>query len=46
MEYDSSEGIHTIPGETVKGDRFEEYWPDENGLYELILQIFYDKVDA
>lgn len=46
MEYDSSEGVYTIPGETVKGERFEEYWPDEDGLYELILQIFYDKVDG
>lgn len=31
-------------GETVMGDKFEEFYVDESALYEMILEIFYEKV--
>lgn len=36
--------IHTMEGETVMGERFEEFYPDETALYELILEVFYEEV--
>ena len=36
-------GIYEIPGEVYYG-KFEEYHADDTALYELILNIFYDKV--
>ena len=45
MTYDSSEDMHNIPGEVVMGEEFEEFHVDDDGLYQLILEIFYDKVD-
>lgn len=38
------ENIYTVPGETVMGEEFEEYNVDEDALYELILEVFYNKV--
>lgn len=38
--YDAS-SLYTVPGETVMGDKLEEYHVDEIALYELILQVFY-----
>lgn len=34
-----------LEGETVMGEEFEEFYPDEDALYQLILDIFYDKVE-
>lgn len=31
-------------GETVMGDQFEEFYVNENALYELILNVFYEEV--
>ena len=36
--------IYSIPGKTVRGDQFEEFYPDKQGLYEMVLDIFYEKV--
>ena len=44
MSYDSSEGMQSIPGEVVMGEQFEEFYADEDALYKLILDVFYDKV--
>lgn len=50
MEYDfSDEDMYTVPGETqmgkpVDGKSFEEYYADEEGLQELIMQMFYEEV--
>lgn len=44
MNYDSSQGIHEVPGEVVMGEQYEEFYADEEGLYQLILDVFYDKV--
>ncbi len=45
MSYDASQDMHSVPGEAVMGDQFEEFRVDEEGLYQLILDVFYDKVD-
>lgn len=39
-----SEGnMYSVPGQVVKGDVYAEFIPDEEGLYELILSVFYNK---
>lgn len=37
--------IYTLEGETLQGERFEEFYPDYNKLKELMLQVFYEPVD-
>ena len=44
MNYDPSQGIREIPGEVVMGEQFEEFYADDEGLYQMILDVFYDKV--
>ncbi|MDE5716330.1 MAG: LCP family protein [Lachnospiraceae bacterium] len=38
-------GFYLMEGETVKGEEFEEFYLDEDALYELILDVFYEKVE-
>ena len=38
--------IHTLEGETVMGEQFEEFYPDEEALYRLILEVFYEEVQT
>ena len=45
MSYDSSQDMHSVPGEVVMGEQLEEFHVDEEGLYQLILDVFYDKVE-
>lgn len=40
----SKENLFTVPGETVMGEKFEEYHVDEDALYDLIIQVFYEEV--
>lgn len=40
----SSDNMYTIPGSTDTGNRFEEFYPDEAGLKDLIMEIFYTPV--
>ena len=35
--------IHTLEGEVVMGEKFEEFYQDDTALYELILQVFYEE---
>lgn len=44
MSYDSAEGMREVPGEVVMGEQLEEFHADDDGLYQLILDVFYDKV--
>lgn len=39
------DSFYTLAGETVMGERFEEFYPDEDALCEMILEIFYEKVE-
>ena len=45
MTYNSEQDMHSVPGEVVMGDQFEEFHVDEEGLYQLILDVFYDRVE-
>lgn len=36
--------LYTLEGETVRGEKFEEFYLDETALYELILKVFYEEV--
>lgn len=46
MDYEYEESrMYTVPGETVMGKQFEEYYPDEEALYGLILKVFYEEVE-
>ncbi|MCM1193868.1 MAG: LCP family protein [Butyrivibrio sp.] len=37
--------IYTMAGQTVMGQRFEEFYPDKDALQELILKVFYREID-
>lgn len=37
--------IRKIEGETVMGEKYEEFYVDEDAMYELILEIFYKEVE-
>lgn len=41
--FDKSQ-FYSLKGETVKGEKYEEFYVDEDALYELILDIFYEPV--
>lgn len=41
----SSDRIYSLQGETVQGEEFEEFYVDEQALYELILNVFYEEVE-
>ena len=41
-----SEHIYSLKGETVEGEEHEEFYADEEALYEMILDIFYEEVAA
>lgn len=36
--------MYNVPGETRMGERYEEYYVDENAFYEMILEVFYEEV--
>ncbi len=38
------ESFYMMTGETVMGKRFEEFYADEDALYEMILEVFYEEV--
>lgn len=35
----------TVPGEITAGEKYAEYYPDETGLYELVLDVFYEEIE-
>ena len=44
-EFDSN-SFYLLKGQTLMGEQFEEFHPDEEALYDMFLEIFYEKVDA
>lgn len=40
----SEDDFYTLQGETVMGEQYEEFYPDEDAMFELILDVFYEKV--
>jgi LCP family protein required for cell wall assembly len=47
LKYDFSmeESFYSIPGETVMGEKYEEFEVDQAAFYELVLETFYEKVE-
>lgn len=43
-KFDSETGVIDLPGEGVKGERYDEYHVDETRVYELVLEMFYEEV--
>lgn len=41
----NSDSFYMLDGETVMGEEFEEFYADEDALYELILEVFYREVE-
>lgn len=41
----NTDNFYSVAGETVMGDKFEEFYVDETALYELILEVFYTEVE-
>ena len=37
--------MYSVPGETVMGEKFEEFYVNEVQLKEMLLDVFYEKVD-
>lgn len=37
--------IRKVPGETVMGEEYEEFYVDEDAMYELMLDVFYEEVE-
>ena len=35
-------GIVTVPGETKMGERYVEFYPDEEALRALVIQLFFE----
>lgn len=40
-----SDDMHVLEGETTKGEKYEEFRVDEDALYRLILDVFYEKIE-
>ena len=38
--------FYSLEGETIMGEKFEEFYVDEDVLYDMILDIFYEPVDT
>lgn len=37
--------VYKVPGKTVMGDVYEEFYTDKDALYELILTLFYEETE-
>lgn len=44
--FGGEEGFYMLEGETVMGEVFEEFYVNEDALYEMILDIFYELVEG
>lgn len=43
-EFDGNQ-VYTVQGETTMGEVYEEFYVDDDALYDLILQVFYNEVE-
>lgn len=41
----SNDNVYSLKGETKMGEKFEEFYPDEEALYDLIIKVFYEPVE-
>lgn len=40
----TGDNFYMLQGETVMGEQYEEFYPDEDAMLQMILDIFYEKV--
>ncbi len=40
----TGDNFYMLQGETVMGEQYEEFYPDEDAMFQMILDIFYEKV--
>lgn len=45
LDYDIDSNIYSIKGETVMGEKFEEFYPDKEDIKELMINLFYNEVN-
>ena len=46
IDYRFEEGnLYSLKGETVKGEKYEEFYADEDALYQMIIEVFYEEVE-
>ena len=46
LDYEFNESqMYTVPGETVMGEYYEEFYVEDDALYQMILDIFYEPVE-
>ena len=46
LDYEfTGEDVYTLEGETVRGEKFEEFYPDTDALKELMMELFYEEVE-
>ena len=38
--------LYTMQGETLMGDKYEEFYVDDDALYQLIIDVFYEPVES
>lgn len=38
--------LYTMQGETLMGDKYEEFYVDDDALYQLIIDVFYESVES
>ena len=39
----SEDSIYSMEGTVEMGEQFEEFYPDETALYEMVLDVFYEE---
>ncbi|WP_035767491.1 LCP family protein [Butyrivibrio sp. NC2002] len=40
------DSVYLLKGKTMMGEKYEEFYPDEEAMYDMVLDIFYEKVDV
>lgn len=46
LNYDfDKDNMYSLQGEVVQGNNFEEFYPDDDALQELIVELFYEPVE-
>lgn len=45
LDYEFQEETYKVPGETILNGNYDEYYVDEEALEELIIELFYNKVE-
>jgi len=41
----STENIYTLPGEIIRGEKYEEYYLDQVGVAEIVINLLYEPIE-